>query len=250
MGTRTPPIRAWCRPERRLELVRRQESPNGRGRAMTFEVEQGPTASDRPRPDGSDIRKMTSTDVVPVARTLACAFEHDPHFRWIVRGDRTRRERLERGFATFLGRVWLSQDEGYTHERLIGAALWMPPGTWHVGVLTQLRLGPATVRALRSDTSRLLKALNFIDRKHPRSPRHWYLPIIGVTPAWQGRGYGAALLRPALDQVDRDRMPAYLEASTARNRALYERHGFEVLEECRYAADAPPMWRMWREPAV
>jgi GNAT superfamily N-acetyltransferase len=106
--------------------------------------------------------------------------------------------RLERGFMTFMGRVWLPHDEAYTHERLIGAAVWMPPNTWHLGPLAQLRLLPAIARTLRADTPRLLTALNFLEKKHPREPAHWYLPIIGVAPAWQGRGYGAALLRGML----------------------------------------------------
>jgi ribosomal protein S18 acetylase RimI-like enzyme len=213
-----------------------------------FDPDPSPTATDRPRPDGSDIRKITAADVPAVARTLAQAFEDDPHFSWIIRDATKRLPRLEQGFALFARRVWLRPDEGYTQDRLAGAALWMPPDTWHTSVLTQLRLGPATVRILRGDTPRLLKALNFIERKHPRTPGHWYLPIIGVAPAWQGRGYGAALLRPLLERCDTERTPAYLEASTPRNRALYERHGFEVLEECSYADDAPPMWMMWRDP--
>jgi ribosomal protein S18 acetylase RimI-like enzyme len=215
---------------------------------MTLPVDPPPSAADRPRPDGSDIRKMIRQDLPAVARSLARAFERDPHFCWIVRDERTRLERLERSFRTFIDRLWLRHDESYTHQQLIGAALWEPPGAWQVGLLTQIRLGPATALALRGDTPRLLRALNFIERKHPRQPEHWYLPMIGVTTAWQGRGYGAALLRPILDRCDREQVPAYLEASTPRNRALYERHGFEVVEECRYAKDGPPMWMMWREP--
>jgi len=207
-----------------------------------------PSAVDRARPDGSDIRKMTVAEIQPVARALAQAFYDDPHFRWFVRDDAKRMSRLERGFTTFIGRVWLPNNESYTHERLIGAALWMPPNTWHLGPLAKLVLLPAIARSLRADTPRLLKALTFIEKKHPREPAHWYLPIIGVAPTWQGRGYGAALLRPMLERCDADRVPAYLEASTPRNLALYERNGFEAVEECRYAADGPPLWRMWREP--
>jgi GNAT superfamily N-acetyltransferase len=191
---------------------------------------------------------MTRAEIEPVARSLAEAFYEDPHFRWIVPDDAKRLERLTRGFALFTTRVWLPHDEGYTHESLCGAALWMPPGTWHLSVFAQLRLLPATVHRLRGDSSRLLRALTFIERKHPREPGHWYLPIIGVAPAWQGRGFGAALLLPMLGRCDAAGLPAYLEASSPRNRALYERHGFEVMEECRYASDGPPLWRMWREP--
>ncbi len=207
-----------------------------------------PTAADHPRPDGSDIRKMTPAQAPAVARALAQAFYEDPHFRWIARDDSRRMAELERGFETFIRRVWLREDEGYTHERLIGAALWLPPDTWHTGLLAQLLLLPAVVRDLRADTPRLLRALTFIEKKHPRRPAHWYLPIVGIVPAWQGRGYGAAVLRPVLERCDRERVPAYLEASSARSRALYERNGFETFEECSYAKDGPPLWRMWREP--
>jgi ribosomal protein S18 acetylase RimI-like enzyme len=215
---------------------------------VASDVESSPTASDRPRPDGSDIHKLTADEIRPAALALAQAFYSDPHFCWIVRNDEIRMQRLARGFATFIERVWLPHAESYTHERLMGAALWMPPGTWHLGLLDQLRLAPATIRDLRGDTPRLLKALTFIEKNHPHQPEHWYLAMVGVAPAWQGRGYGAALMRPVLARCDAQEVPAYLEASTPRNRALYQRHGFEVVEECRYARDAPPLWRMWRHP--
>jgi GNAT superfamily N-acetyltransferase len=207
-----------------------------------------PASEDRPRPDGSDIRNMAVADTAAVARSLARAFYDDPHFRWIIPQDATRTLVLEAGFRTFISRVWLPQGESYTHERLIGAALWMPPGTWRMSPLAQLRLLPAVARDMGANTLRLLRALTFIEKVHPHEPPHWYLPIIGVTPGWQGHGYGAALLNPVLERCDAERLPAYLEASTPRNLALYQRHGFEVVEECRYAKDGPPLWRMWREP--
>jgi hypothetical protein len=77
-----------------------------------------PSASDRPRPDGSDIRKITQAAVWPVAQTLAQAFYDDAHFRWIGCDDTKRMLALEQGSSTFIRRVWLLQDEGYTHERL------------------------------------------------------------------------------------------------------------------------------------
>src|SRR5580704_4492077 len=95
----------------------------------------GPAPLGRPRPDGTDIRRMHPADVRSVARALAEAFENDPHFSWIIREDEGRLERLTRGFTVFITRLWLPQDAAFTHERLIGAALWMPPGTWHVGPL-------------------------------------------------------------------------------------------------------------------
>jgi GNAT superfamily N-acetyltransferase len=46
---------------------------------------------------------------------------------------------------------------------------------------------------------------------------HWYLPLIGVDPAHQGKGHGDALMAYALQQCDRDHLPAYLESTNPRN---------------------------------
>ena len=50
-----------------------------------------------------------------------------------------------------------------------------------------------------------------------------------------------------LARCDRERMPAYLESSTERSRALYERHGFQTTEVIRMPRGGPPLWLMWRQ---
>ena len=87
-----------------------------------------------------------------------------------------------------------------------------------------------------------------MEGRHPRKPPHWYLAIMGVAPEWQGRGIGSKLMHPALETLDAEGTPAYLEASTVRSRALYERHGFEVTGEFNFPSGGPPLWQMWREP--
>jgi hypothetical protein len=49
--------------------------------------------------------------------------------------------------------------------------------------------------------------------------------------------------------ADRCGAPAYLEDTSPRNRALHERHGFQVTGELALAG-GPPLWAMWREPAT
>jgi hypothetical protein len=56
-------------------------------------------------------------------------------------------------------------------------------------------------------------------------------------------------MAPVLERCDRERMPAYLNAGSARSRELYRRHGFEVMEEFSLPDDGPPLWRMWRVPS-
>ena len=199
----------------------------------------------RPLPDGSDVRKCTAADLTHVVGAVARSFYEDPIFKWIVPDDGRRLRQLERGFALFARQVWFPHDETYTTDRLIVGAFWMPPCTRHLSLFKQLSILPAMAAILRGALPRLLRVLNAIEARHPHE-RHYYLPVIGIRPEWQGRGFGSALLRPILERCDRERLPAYLEASSPRNRGLYERHGFAVVEEMR-VSDSPPLWRMWRE---
>jgi ribosomal protein S18 acetylase RimI-like enzyme len=215
---------------------------------MALEHDREQAAPSRPAIDGSDIRKLQSADVPRVAKALASAFEDDPVMTWIFINDAEQHGRLERMFTFFLHRIWLEHDECYAPDGMFGAALWLPPGKWHLGPLAQLRLVPGMVAVMGRSLGRGFQAVQAIEKRHPSHPPHWYLPTLGVEPEYQGRGFGSALLEPVLARCDRDRVPAYLESSKRRNVVLYERHGFRVVEELRLPKSGPPIWRMWREP--
>ena len=86
-----------------------------------------------------------------------------------------------------------------------------------------------------------------LDRRHPAGTPHHHLALLAVRPDRQGRGLGTALLRAHHAALDRDQIPAYLEASDLRTSRLYRAHG--------YAACGGPlvlpgavMHPMWRQP--
>jgi len=194
------------------------------------------------------VRRAGPDEVSAMARVLARAFHDDPAFTWVLRGDPHRMGILERGFELFLTRIWMEQEETYTTSGIVVVAAWELPDRWKLGILEQLRLLPAMLRTFSRHTARIVRALIVLEGKHPREP-HYYLAFFGAEPEWQGRGVGSAALGPILARCDEESMPAYLEASTPRNRALYERHGFAVTEEFTLGRGAPLQWRMWREPA-
>lgn len=200
------------------------------------------------RPRAALIRKATAEDVPALARSLALAFEDDPVFAWMYPDPSDRLERAERGFAFYMRKLYLRHDACYTTDDRAGGALWLPPGSWHLGPLAQLRLAPGMVAASGSRLPRIMRALYTVESNHPRSP-HYYLAFVGVRPDAQGRGIGTALMRPIVERCDREGLPAYLEASSPRSRACYLRQGFAVTEEFRFPSQGPPSWRMWREPA-
>jgi GNAT superfamily N-acetyltransferase len=195
--------------------------------------------------EAASVRAADPEEAPALAKVLAAAFHDDPVFTWVLHGDPRRARMLERGFELFLRRVWMEQRATFTTANVAGAAVWELPGEWKLSVARQLRLLPAMVSVFGRRVPRVLKAIAALEAHHPREP-HYYLPFVGVEPSWQGRGLGSALLAPVLERCDSESLPAFLEASTARNRALYERHGFAVTEEFRLGRSAPAQWRMWR----
>lgn len=199
-------------------------------------------------PPAGAVRKAAAGDTQRLAAALARAFYDDPPTCWVLRDDSRRLSQLERSFALSLRKIFLAQDECYTTDGIGAGAIWASPGKWHLGLLRQLRLTPALALINGRAVARLLQAVNAAESNHPKE-LHYYLAFLGVEPKLQGKGIGSALLRQVLDRCDRERLPAYLEASTPRNRALYERNGFKVIEEFLLGTGSPPLWRMWRAPS-
>lgn len=202
-----------------------------------------------PGVDRHVVRKLIDEDVPTVSRSMARAFFDDPVVGdWCLADTSRRMRRLERVFELFLERVYLPHGECYTADGLVGAAFWAPPGVWKLGTLAQLGLIARIVAITGRATPRILQVLSAMEAKHPHEP-HYYLAFVGVEPDHQGRRIGSALLGPILERCDREGVPAYLEATCERNCALYERHGFAVVEKVSLPGGGPPLWPMWREPS-
>ncbi len=193
-------------------------------------------------------RRATAADVPALAKALARAFLDDPIATWVWRPERLRLGALKRFHATRL-RQRLIDDEVWTTAGLEGAALWAPPGKWRTSLREDLEfvrpfLHPRLVARLPLIAHGMLE----LERRHPRTPDHWYLGVLGTDPPAQGRGVGSAVLAPVLEMCDRDGVGAFLESSKERNIAFYSRHGFRVVEELRLPHGGPPVWKMWRDP--
>jgi GNAT superfamily N-acetyltransferase len=110
--------------------------------------------------------------------------------------------------------------------------------------------GRNAVRWLRAFGRQLPRAIRIqkaMQEHHPIEP-HYYIRSIGVRPGRQGHGLGSALLRPTLELCDSEHLPAYLEATSQRSAALYERLGFVHLGVLELPDAAPPVWPMRRPP--
>lgn len=57
---------------------------------------------------------------------------------------------------------------------------------------------------------------------------HWYLAVLGVTPAWWGCGFGSTLLGALMSLVAEDPAPLYLESDRPESIRFYRDRGFEA----------------------
>ena len=198
------------------------------------------SAAGTPRPAALRPRKAMAADLPNVTDTLALSFYDDPVFMWLI-DDGSRRRQLLPGFFGVIAKSYLAYDQIYAVDQGASAAVWAPPGAEDDEELPTV-LG----EAVEEYAERLFEILGLMEEKHPAEP-HYYLFFLGTRPEWQGRGLGSSLMAPVLETCDRDRVPAYLEASSERNKQLYLRHGFEVTDEIQLR-DGPKTWPMLRSP--
>jgi GNAT superfamily N-acetyltransferase len=189
-------------------------------------------------------RGATPVDVKALARALASAFEDDPVFSWLLPDERRRIEKLRRFFTLELDAVVLPSGTAWMPADGTGASLELPPGAWRMPLRTQALHAPDFAAVFGRSLPRALITITKMERKHLREP-HFYVPYVGVAPEGQGAGLGTKLLGRTLERADAAGLPTYLEATSERNAALYERLGFEHLGAFTVLG-SPPLWPMSR----
>ncbi|MEU6643722.1 GNAT family N-acetyltransferase [Saccharomonospora sp. NPDC046836] len=176
---------------------------------------------------------------------LVTAFQHDPVSRWVFPDDATRPAAMARLFAPLVRRSAATGDLATAGDGA-AVAVWVRLAAGETGMEDEGELPPE----LAPHVSRLVTFAELAGRRHPHDRAHLYLPFLGVAPAQHGRGLGSELLARRLACADAEGLPAYLEASSARSRPLYARHGFCDTGEPITLPDGPPLWPMWREPST
>ena len=189
-----------------------------------------------------DVHSATERDRHTVIGVITLAFASDPMARWAFPEPATYLAVMPHVAAAFGGNGF---PHGAAHliDGGMGAAMWLPPGVAPDDERLMSLTNENTPKDRLADMTQVFEQM---DRFHPTDPC-WYLPLIGVDPAHQGRGCGSSLLRYALARCDRDGMPAYLESSNPRNVSLYLRHGFEIIGNIQVGS-SPTLVPMLRRP--
>ncbi|MFE9093744.1 GNAT family N-acetyltransferase [Streptomyces sp. NPDC007264] len=198
---------------------------------------------------GVAIRAADEGDRELVVRLLDEAFQDDPVSSWVFPGEEHRRATHHRLMAAFTDIV-LAEGRIDVTEDGTACALWLSvPAAGHAQGADGAGEDAVRLReAVDPANDRVERIARLLAESHPVDHAHEYLWMIGVAPGHQGGGLGTTLIRHVLDRCDRERLPAYLEASSTRSTRLYERLGFAFTDRTLDLPDGPPMWPMWREP--
>ena len=200
-----------------------------------------------------NVRLARSDERAIASAVLTDAFvDEDGLNYWLKQGrdkDRARRRFFDAGVRDVISprrQLWLAIDD----QDALGAAIWLPTGVkaFDFTPLQQILIAPLLLSI--AGTAGMKRAFEVGDRLaalHPHVP-HAHLVFLGVAQAAQGQGVGSAILKRTLADVDAQGLSAYLETTTSRNVALYERHGFMVTHEF----DLPNLhfWTMLRPPRI
>jgi ribosomal protein S18 acetylase RimI-like enzyme len=188
------------------------------------------------------IRTATASDQALITDVLVRAFIADPAARWTWPDAQQYRTHFASFVQAFGGKAFTHGSAQYI-DGYAAAALWLPPSV-HPDEEVMITLLQRTVS--QEIQNNVFAVFEEMGRFHPNEP-HWYLPLIGVDPSQQGKGFGSALMRHVLIQCDRDNTRAYLESTSPKSIPLYERLGFHLLGTIQIGA-SPPLFPMLREP--
>ena len=179
-------------------------------------------------------------DLPALSVTCAAAFGDDAMMRWPM-PEATPATLVE------LFRVIL---DPYVEARVLwkidgcdGAAAWLPPSV--AGRFAEIEESArAAINPLTSDGGvRYAAFWDWLGDHLPGEPC-WFLDLVAVAPAAQGRGLGRTLVMHGLELARADGCPAFLETGNPRNVPFYQSLGLQIVDEQRAPDGGPTIWFM------
>jgi ribosomal protein S18 acetylase RimI-like enzyme len=198
-------------------------------------------------PDRLNLILLQPGHLGPVAAMLGEAFKDDPLTVYYL-PDPDQRRRVLPGMMLSSLRYCLRYGEVWTTPELDGAACWLPPA--HVKFstfgLARAALGAVPLSLGWRTIGRMLRFEARLDALHAANlpEPHWYLMLLGVSPARAGQGVGSQLIASKMAQIQAEGVPVYLETMLGSNVDFYRKRGFRVLDEAELAPGGPHVWAM------
>ncbi len=193
-----------------------------------------------------ELHEVKKDDVKRAAIVLANAFSEDPMCKIIFKG----KYKAARAFFEISIRFSLKYGTVFsTSDKFEGLMATLPHDkeytAWRI-IRSGAFLPSMKIMGLYNKMKELMKLMDD-EKKHLMIGPYIYLAVIGVSPEFQGKGFGGKILRVLVEKADREREALYLETQNESNLKLYEKYGFHIHKKLNVPVLNIPMWSMIRD---
>ena len=199
----------------------------------------------------NSLLRLKKEHIKPAAELMARAFQDYPLSAYFIPDDSERRRKQPLMFQSMIRHGLLFGEVYATSPKLEGVAIWFPSDKNHWALWNNIRsrrfLIPFIVGIGAVARQKAFGEYAASVRKRCVPSRHWYLQLLGVDPAYQGKGYASMLLKSMFGRIDKEGLPGFLETQAEKNVTLYEHLGFRVVEEGIVPGSDVKSWAMVRE---
>ena len=196
---------------------------------------------------------VTKNNIKTAALTLARAFQDYPVSIFFEPDEEKRKKQTPRIYRLVLQSAIATGEVYATSPEMEGVAVWTLSDNLQPEGKHGFSMGWLWV-SLFSDKEADKRREAFFEysqavRARVVPGRYWYLQMLGVDPAYQGKGFSSRLLKPMLERADREGLLCCLETQLEKNVPLYQHFGFRVVEEGLIPDSNVYSWAMVRKNA-
>lgn len=196
------------------------------------------------------MNKLTIKDTGWASKVLEKAFYTDPMLNFIYGKTINEPGKLNSFFrATF--RYAALFGECYSTPDGDGILMMLPPDQTNMTIGKMFKAGMLAgfFKMGWASLSRSMALMDFVEKQHKAATPfdHYYIMTMGVLPDRQGKGVGRKLMEKALEIVDTNNMPCFLETQSKKNVPIYQRFGFEIVSDKEFQNGKLNNWGMLRQ---
>ena len=203
--------------------------------------------------DLDDLYKLQKTDITKAGEVLADAFKEDPIWAKFIKDNQIKAHRVNYLFGSPILYA-LKYGKAYaSSSNLEAIAAWSPGSTadmtfWRLIRSGVFRYGSKMGMKVSINMAKTFRPVEKDREEHMKNTSYNYITIIGVKQEYQKQGFGGKILRAIFEEADKTHTPIYLETGTPQNVKMYEKYGFNLLNEIILPRLDLPMWEMKRDP--
>jgi GNAT superfamily N-acetyltransferase len=199
----------------------------------------------------SGLVRLEKSQLKPAAEMMARAFQDNPLSVYFFPDVSERKNKLPYIFQFMISYGLLYGEAYATSPNLEGVAVWLPSEKARMTRRRDIK-NEGLSRLFKVERETAAKWRSFDDyvsllhKRHVPFP-HWYLQLLGIAPAYQGKGYAGTLLKAMFTRIDKERLPCFLETDEKGNVSIYQHYGFKVVEEGVVPGSEVTIWAMLRQ---